>query len=49
LWYTAWVNAGKPNLDKFDNKEISDSLKEANKAEEQLKMDINKEIKGHND
>ena len=49
MWYTAWVNAGKPNLDKFDNKEISDSLKQFNKAEEQLKNDTNKEVKGHND
>lgn len=49
MWYTAWVNAGKPNLDKFDNKDISDSLKLFNKTEEQLKNDINKEIKGHND
>jgi hypothetical protein len=49
MWYTAWVNAGKPNLDKFDNKEISDSLKRFNKAEEQLKNITNQEIKGHND
>ena len=49
MWYTAWVNAGKPNLEQFDNKEISDSLKLANKAEEQLKNDVTKEVKGHND
>lgn len=49
MWYTAWVNAGKPNLDKFDNKEISDSLKLFNKQEEQLKNDSDKEVKGHND
>ncbi len=49
LWYTAWVNAGKPNLDKFDNKDISDSLKLADKAEELLKSDSDKDIKGHSD
>ena len=49
MWYTAWVNAGKPNLDKFDNKDISDSLKRANQAEEQLKNNPNIEVKGHND
>ncbi len=49
MWYTAWVNAGKPNLDKFDNKEISDSLKQADKALEQLKSNPNIEVKGHND
>ncbi len=49
MWYTAWVNAGKPNLDKFDNKEISDSLKLFNKQEEQLKDNSGKEVKGHND
>lgn len=27
LWYTAWVNAGKPDLDKMGTTEISDSLK----------------------
>lgn len=49
MWYTAWVNAGKPNLDKFDNKDISDSLKLADKALEQLKNTPDKEVKGHND
>lgn len=34
LWYTAWVNAGKPDLDKMKNKEVSDSLKKINEAEE---------------
>lgn len=27
LWYTAWVNAGKPNLDRFYDKEISEEFK----------------------
>ena len=34
LWYTAWVNAGKPDLDKLKNKEVSDSLKNIHEAEE---------------
>jgi len=36
LWYTAWVNAGKPDLNRFGDKNISDSLKLAEKAEQQL-------------
>lgn len=27
FWYTAWVNAGSPDLSKFPSKEVSDSLK----------------------
>lgn len=33
FWYTAWVNAGKPDLDKLKNRELSDSLKKENEAE----------------
>jgi hypothetical protein len=36
LWYTAWVNAGKPDLDRFGDKNISDSLKQVQQAEENL-------------
>lgn len=28
LWYTAWVNAGKPDLSKFDSSELSEQEKE---------------------
>ncbi|OFY85270.1 MAG: S1/P1 Nuclease [Bacteroidetes bacterium RIFCSPLOWO2_12_FULL_35_15] len=50
LWYTAWINAGKPNLNRFNDKDISDSLKLAQKAEEELWKNGNRsEIKGHND
>jgi hypothetical protein len=50
MWYTAWVNAGKPDLDHFGDKEVSDSLKQAQKAEEELwKTKKGKEIKGHDD
>jgi len=34
LWYTAWVNAGKPDLNRLTNKILSDSLKKVNEAEE---------------
>ena len=36
MWYTAWVNAGKPNLNRLGDKDISDSLKLAQKAEQEL-------------
>jgi hypothetical protein len=36
LWYTAWVNAGKPDLNRFGDKNISDSLKRAEKTEQEL-------------
>lgn len=50
LWYTAWVNAGKPDLNRFNDKHISDSLQLVNKANEELwKNSKEKEIKGHNE
>jgi hypothetical protein len=50
LWYTAWVNAGKPDLSRFENKQISDSLKKAQAAEEELwKNGKVREVKGHDD
>ncbi|HEY0031389.1 MAG TPA: zinc dependent phospholipase C family protein [Bacteroidia bacterium] len=50
LWYTAWVNAGKPDLSRFNDKDISDSLKVANKAAEELwKNNKVKEVKGHDE
>ena len=50
LWYTAWVNAGKPDLSRFGDKNISDSLKKAQKAEQEL-WTTGKAIggKGHDD
>jgi hypothetical protein len=36
FWYSAWVNAGQPDLDRFEQKAISDSLKAVLKAEEEL-------------
>lgn len=36
MWLTAWVNAGQPNLNRLLDKEVSDSLRLAAKAEEEL-------------
>ncbi|NVO03251.1 MAG: S1/P1 Nuclease [Bacteroidetes bacterium] len=36
MWYTAWVNAGQPDLSSIENKEISDAHKK--EIEEQEKM-----------
>ncbi len=50
MWYTAWVNAGKPDLSHFDDATISDSLKLVNKVtKENLSNEKEKEFKGHND
>ncbi len=50
LWYTAWVNAGKPDLGRFGDKDVSDSLKLAQKKEEEMwKNGGTKEVKGHDD
>jgi hypothetical protein len=50
IWYTAWVDAGKPDLKRLDNTAISDSLKIANKLlEQQFEKQSDKSIKGHND
>jgi len=35
FWYTAWVNAGQPDLDHFEQREVSDSLKKVLAAEEE--------------
>lgn len=49
-WFTCWVNAGKPDLNRLDNKEISDSLKLVFKEEEKLyKEQKVKANKGHSD
>ncbi|MBK9758753.1 MAG: S1/P1 Nuclease [Flavobacteriales bacterium] len=39
FWYSAWVNAGQPDLDRFEQQDVSDSLKQILAAEEEaLKM-----------
>lgn len=50
MWYTAWVNAGKPNLEKLGEKDISDSLKTQLQREEELYLlQKNQAVKGHED
>lgn len=36
IWYSAWVVAGQPDLDRFEQKSVSDSLKAVLKAEQEL-------------
>ena len=36
FWYTAWVNAGQPDLTKIESKEVSDSLKLINKETDKM-------------
>jgi len=45
LWYTAWVDAGQPDLSKFYDKEISEQLKQQ-MAEEELKEKANDKALG---
>jgi hypothetical protein len=47
LWYTAWVNAGQPDLSKMEDKEVSDSAKKAQEAEEYLWKNGKVKPKGH--
>ena len=50
IWYTAWVNAGKPNLEKLGKQEVSDSLKTVLQQEEALYLELKtKTAKGHED
>ena len=50
MWYTAWVNAGKPDLSRLGDKDISDSLKRAQKSEQELwKTGKVVQPKGHDD
>ena len=50
MWYTAWVNAGKPNLEKLGKQEVSDSLKNVLAKDEALYLEQkNKSAKGHED
>lgn len=50
LWFTAWVNAGQPDLKRLEEKEVSDSMKKAQAAEEYLwKTGKIKNPKGHDD
>ncbi len=37
FWYSAWVDAGQPDLERLDQKEVSDSLKKVLKAEREAR------------
>jgi len=37
LWYSAWVVGGQPDLDRYEQKGVSDSLKLVLKAEQELR------------
>jgi len=49
LWYTAWVNAGQPDLSIIENKEASLELMNQLKLEEQERKKINNGENGHTD
>ena len=50
VWYTAWVNAGQPDLDKLDSPETIKKMKKELAEKEKLwKTGGNIEIKGHSD
>ncbi len=36
FWFTAWVNAGQPDLSKIENKEVSDALKKEQEETEKM-------------
>jgi hypothetical protein len=39
FWYSAWVNAGQPDLERFEQQDVSDSLKQVLAAEDEaIKM-----------
>ncbi|MBX2982875.1 MAG: S1/P1 Nuclease [Flavobacteriales bacterium] len=44
FWYSAWVDAGQPDLDHFDQKEVSDSLKQVLKAEQEVLKQSRKQL-----
>ena len=48
FWYTAWVNAGQPDLDRLLIKEVSDSLKTAENETEKM-WKTGKELKWHDE
>lgn len=44
FWYSAWVDAGQPDLDRLEQKEVSDSLKRVLKAEREAERQSSKMI-----
>jgi hypothetical protein len=49
LWYTAWVNAGQPDLSIIENKEVSQELINQLKLEDEERQKINNRDNGHTD
>jgi hypothetical protein len=52
LWYTAWVNAGQPDLNRLSDKEITEALKKQFQEEEEMwesGKTKNSKVKGHSD
>jgi Zinc dependent phospholipase C len=50
IWYTAWINAGQPDLVRLETKEVSDSAKNAQEREEYMWQNGKlKNVKGHED
>jgi len=50
MWYTAWINSGKPNLNHLGKKQISDSLKSIMlKEENEYLLQKIRGSKGHED
>jgi hypothetical protein len=51
IWLTAWTNAGQPDLSRLESKELTDSLKNAQLAEEMLWKTgkVQGSAKGHED
>ncbi len=47
-WYTCWINAGKPDLNKITDKDAADSLNLVLKREEEQQQKL-KVMKGHED
>ena len=48
LWYTAWVNAGQPDLTRLENKEVMEQMKKQSVEEEKTwKTGKAKDHKGH--
>ena len=48
-WYTAWVNAGSPQLDTEEMVDIAKQIKDSLKAEKKLRQNSRQETKGHID
>ena len=48
FWYTAWVNAGQPNLNRLMDKQVADSLKTVKEETEEM-WKTGKAPKGHDE